>query len=204
MMNDLRKIRPAERVARRTQRRRMSRTHLWTLPVNCDGWHLGQADDRRFTGLGFQQADRRRAECPAARFARVNEQSAVAVRRDTGSVCVSKDHDVAFAEIIAHIIQDVRHDDARSIQHLETHWRLSDTSQNPHAAENPRSVPVVVTETGDQRTRELSQCGHDQRRNEISREHSELAAVSIELRDRSAHIIDVIVGIGEDSDSHYR
>ena len=126
--------------------------------------------------------DRRLAERPAARFARIDEQPAVLVPNQAGAVRVRGNDDVGPVDQAAELFELVRNENSDSVGGLKSKRRLSQRADDSHASENSNLVPVIVPKASQHLATQLPQRRHDHRRNQVAGKNNEIAIRQIELR----------------------
>src|SRR5579863_6077283 len=92
--------------------------------------------------------------------------------------------------------------DPNSIRRLDPERRVGNRTDNSHASLKADLIAVVVSETGDHRAAELAQRWHDDRRDEIAGKNDQLATLPVKFGNGKADVIDVIVSVGKDADTH--
>ena len=151
-----------------------------------------------------ENRDRWFAVAPAAGLAGVEEQSPefVFVNARLMSVCVNQNVELSLTALRPG--QSVREQNSGSVGGSVTEGRLADRADNFHPAVETDFVSLVVAETANKRAIEFSQRRDRKRRHQIAGKQNRFDLLLIKPLDSHSKIIEVIVNVGENSNSHGR
>jgi hypothetical protein len=117
---------------------------------------------------------------------------------------VGVDQNVELSLAVLRPGQSVSEQNSGSVGRSVAERWLADRSDDLHPAVKPDLVSLVVAEATDERAIQLPQRRDGKRRNQVASKQNGLNLLGIKTFDRHSKIIEVIVNVGENSDSHGR